>query len=162
MSIAPFGVAVLSHEEVALAGMRIATTMKNASADCPALWQHFMARAPEICDAPEAGPMGASYGLSYMTHPATGDFDYVAAMPLPPEKSLPAGMERFTLPAGLYARTIVPKLDQIGDAYTYLYTAWIAGQSDYALNMTAPCFERYDERFLQSGEFEIYVPVVKK
>ena len=162
MSTAPFDVAVLPHEEVVLAGMRIATTMKTASADCPALWQHFMARAPEIVDAPEAGPLGASYGISYMTNPTTGDFDYVAAMPLPHEKAMPAGMERLTLPAGLYARTAVPKLDRIGDAYTYKYTVWIAGQNGYALDMAAPCFERYDERFLQSGEFEIYVPVVRK
>ena len=162
MSTAPFDVAVLPHEEVTLAGIRIATGMKTASADCPALWQRFMARAPEICAAPEACPTGASYGISYMTNPATGDFDYVAAMPLPSEKSLPENMERLTLPAGLFARAVVPNLERIGDAYTHLYTAWVAGQSDYALNMAAPCFERYDERFLQSGEFEIYVPVVKK
>ena len=160
MSDTPFAVAITEHAEVPLTGMRIATTMTAAAADCPNLWERFMPRAPELC-----GPgacLGESFGVSFITDPAAGGFDYVAAIPTPVDTPLPEGMERLTLPAGTYAYILVPSLDHINKAYGYIYAEWAAGRTDYVLNMAAPCFERYDHRFLHSGEFEIHVPVLKK
>ena len=162
MAEAPFAVAVTTHDAVNLTGIRVATTMAGATTDCPALWERFMALAPELRGPAPAEHLGESFGVSYATNPVAGQFEYVAAMPTPVGAPLPEGMERLTLPAGLYAFTVVPNLDHIGRAFTYIYTEWIAGRDDYALNMAAPCFERYDHRFLHSGEFEIFVPVVKK
>ena len=163
MTNAPFDVTVTVHESVDLAGMRIATTMTSAFTDCPALWERFMARLPELCaGAHSDGGLEVSYGLSYMTDLATGAFDYVAAAPLPEDAPLPEGMESLTLPGGFYAQAEVASLDKLGDAYTYVYSTWAADKEDYLLNMDAPCFERYDSRFLESGRFDIYVPLLKK
>ena len=159
MTNAPFHVTVTVHESVDLAGMRIATTMASAFTDCPALWERFMPRLPELC---AGGGPGVTYGLSYMTDLDSGAFDYVAAALLPEDAPLPEGMESLTLPGGFYAQVEVTGLEKLGEAYTYVYSTWAADTEDYLLNMDAPCFERYDSRFLESGLFDIYVPVLKK
>ena len=165
MAVSSFSVSIVPHAECVLAGLRVATNLQSAAVDCPEVWEKFMPRAVEITGLqPKDAFMGVSYGVSYMTSSdsASEAFDYVAAMPLAADKSVPAGMERFVLPKGLYARVLVEKLENLGAAYMYLYSAWPAEQAEYAVNMAASCFERYDERYPQSGVFEVYVPVLKK
>ena len=89
-------------------------------------------------------------------------FEYCAAMPAGEGLALPEGMSQIELPAGLYAGCVVSSLAQLGEAYTYLYKVWPKTVTEYGVNMQAPSFEYYDERYVESGAFEIYVPILKK
>ncbi len=166
MSNAPFTVTVAPHAEVHLIGLRIATDMQKCAKDCPAVWQRFMplaenllCRTADPVEPQQETCLGESFGLSFLTDPASGAFDYAAAVPAKPNMETHSGLEFFTLPAGLYAFTQLSGLAQIGDAYHYLYSVWLPGQNNHAPNPAAPCFEHYDRRFLQTGELEIAIPV---
>ena len=71
-------------------------------------------------------------------------------------------MRQIELLAGFYASCVVPSLSQLGEAFTFLYEAWPKTVTEYGPNMQAPCFEYYDERYMESGAFEIYIPILKK
>ena len=153
-----FEVTVVEFPAKQLVGMKVSTTMQNAQADCPAIWQIFGLRMTEI---PAKGGHGAdSYGLSIMT--SENAFDYWAAMELNPKAAIPDGMGTIDIPGGLFAKCTVANLSRLGEAFTFVYGTWISGQSEYALNMAAPCFEVYSQNWQMGDTIDIYVPVVKK
>ena len=108
-----FAISVHEHPYLSLAGMAVRTDMHTAPVDCPRIWETFMARASEVTGKNLAGFQGASYGVSLMIDGQSGVFDYVASMPMPVEQSVPQGMRRIEIPAGLYAVCRVPYLEQM-------------------------------------------------
>jgi predicted transcriptional regulator YdeE len=158
-----YQVTISEWQTKTLYGVSVRTNMAKASTDCPELWQkHFGPRMPEISGKPIQEFQGDSYGLSVTVDWRQESFDYWAAMEPANGLALPEGMATVTIPAGLYAGCHVSSLAEIGSAYTFLYMKWPTKQSEYTLNMQAPCFERYGQTYMQDGSFELFVPVIKK
>ena len=141
-----------------LAGVSVRTNMKNAQVDCPAIWQNF---------GPQLGLMTSrlggheSYGVSVMVS-EDGTFDYWAAVEVVNEAELPENVKTFELPGGLYACASVPNLQQLSQAFTYLYMEWPSQQAEYAVKMPAPCVEIYGENWQPNDPIGVWVPVFKK
>lgn len=149
-----FEVTVVEFPAKTLVGTKVRTTMQKAQSDCPALWQSF---GPRICELfPECKGV---YGVSVMLNET--DFDYWAAVETASDATLLPEMETVKLPSGLYARCAVANVEQLGAAYMFLYGPWIQGQTEYALNMEAPCFELYPSDWQENDAFEVYAPVKK-
>ena len=146
---------VVEYPAKRLVGMKVLTSMKKASADCPACWQafcrHFDKCVPDGCKG--------SYGLSFMIN--AEDFYYWAAVDADLAKDVPEGLERVDIPAGLYAACVSPNLEKVGEAYSFLYQTWLSGQSEYALNEQAPCFELYPPNWQLTDSFEVFMPIRK-
>jgi predicted transcriptional regulator YdeE len=142
-----------------LVGMVVRTNMLlNASTDCPAVWQAF---GPRIVSFPNSANITEAYGVSVMIG-NDGTFDYWAAVEMPVGTELPEGMATFDLPAGLYACTFSPNLEQMEATYHEIYLRWPQQQSDYAVIMQAPCVEVYRNGWQPADPLELWVPVVKK
>ncbi|MDL2209974.1 GyrI-like domain-containing protein [Desulfovibrio sp. OttesenSCG-928-O18] len=151
-----FSITVVSRPALSLVGMCVRTTMIDAPVDCSRLWHEtFAPRMGEFstCCADE------SYGISRVVDEATGAFDYWAAVPVPEDFPVPAGMAPATLPAGLYAHTHVPSLDMLHQAYTAIFKTWLPSQKAYTVNIEAPSYERYPAEYLKTGTFELFFPV---
>ena len=144
-----FEVTVVDFTAKELVGIKVRTTMARAKEDCPALWQNF---CPKITDI-----LGKkSYGISVMLNEQ--DFDYWAAAEAP-EGACPAGLESVGIPAGYYARCVVPNLESIGAGYMFMYQTWLAAQGDWKLNEQAPCFELYPADWNPVMPVELFMPV---
>jgi AraC family transcriptional regulator len=153
-----YDVTVIQYPAKRLIGLKVQTTMSKASADCPALWDVF---GPQMGGLQAAGNTQAgSFGVCVMLN--AEDFDYWAAVEANVSTAVPPGMGGIDLQAGLYARALVPNLEQLGDAYTYLYTEWNKEQAAYACDETLPCFEWYPPDWRPAGAFEIFAAVRKR
>lgn len=151
-----FEITVVELPAKHLIGMSVRTDMRKAQTDCPAVWQTF---GPRIAGIPGRDGAGqGAYGVSFMLN--ENDFDYRAAVEAAPGTTVPDGMAAFEIPSGRYARCGVASFEQLGEAYMYVYGQWAPGQSEYALNMQAPCFELYPPNWSPGDAFEVYVPVV--
>ena len=158
-----FQVSIKERSAHTLYGASVRTNMAKASTDCPHIWESvFVPRMPEISQKPLKEFQGESYGISIVVDMQSGIFDYWAAMEPAPGTPLPQGLSEIEIPAGLYASCRVDSLEQLGDAYNYLYTEWVPKQPNLLLNMQAPCFELYGQEYMQNGALEVYVPVLKK
>ncbi len=153
-----FEIAVVEFPATHLIGMKVRTTMQKAQADCPAIWQTF---GPRIVEIPGGDCIGkGAYGVSVMLN--ENDFDYWVAVEAASNAAVPKDMATFEIPDGLYAKCSVASLEKLGEAYMYVYSQWVSGQSEYGLNMQAPCFELYPPNWRLEDAFEIYVPVMKQ
>jgi predicted transcriptional regulator YdeE len=153
-----FAIKIVERPAVKAAGLKVHTSLDKASVDCPKLWgENF---APNYMETFPCDGSGNSYGVSVMT--SETEFDYWAVMPLGNGAKVPAGLEEITIPGGAYAECPVKSLQEMGEAYTYIYTAWSAAQKDYAVNFQAPCLELYTTDYLKNGSLTVYAPVVKK
>ena len=141
-----------------LTGMVVRTNMQRASIDCPAIWQTF---GPRLVSLPNSANISEAYGVSVMIG-ADGTFDYWAAAETPAGAPVPEDMKTVELPAGLYACTFAPNLEQVEAAYRTIYTEWSSQQSEYAVDMQAPCVEVYRNDWKPSDPLELWVPVMKK
>lgn len=158
-----FQVAIAERPELLLYGLKVRTNMTKAAEDCPRLWEKdFVPKMHELSGTPMNQYPGDSYGLSFVVDLRTGTFDYWAAMPLGAGISEPKEFSKVTLPGGLYAGCRVKNLQELGDAYSYLYGRWIGSTPDYQLKMDAPSVEVYDTEFMVNGSLELYVPVMHK
>jgi len=144
-----------------LAGMVVRTNMQKASTDCPAIWQAF---GPRMASFPNSANITEAYGVSVMIS-EDGTFDYWAAAEIPADTELSEELEdmsTFELPGGLYACAFAPNLEQVAAAYGTMYMEWPQQQSEYAVNMQAPCVEVYRGDWQPTDPLELWVPVIKK
>jgi len=141
-----------------LTGMVVRTNMQKASTDCPAVWQAF---GPRLADFPNSANISEAYGVSIMIG-TDGTFDYWAAAETPADAPVPDDMKTVELPAGLYACTFAPNLEQMEATYREIYMEWPNQQSEYAIDMQAPCVEVYRNGWQPTDPLELLVPVVKK
>jgi AraC family transcriptional regulator len=150
-----FEVAIVEYPAKRVAGLKIETNMQNAMQDCPKAWEAFMPRMTEVDkEAKEA------FGVSVIID--ENEFGYWAALEIGQNQAIPDGMSAVEISAGTYACCTVPSMEKLGDAYMYLFDAWIKGQGQggYTYNMKANTFERYCD-WDPSKPFEIYMPVMK-
>ena len=144
-----FEVSVVNFAAKQLVGNKVRTSMAKAKEDCSALWHSF-------CPAMQKLAEGKGYGISVMINEQ--DFDYWAAAEAP-EGKCAAGLEPVGLPAGDYARCVVPNLESIGEGYMFMYQTWLAAQGEWKLNEQAPCFELYPADWTPAMPFELFMPV---
>jgi predicted transcriptional regulator YdeE len=141
-----------------LVGMYIRTSMQKAGTDCPALWQAF---GPRIANFPNSGSIKETYGLGQMIGD-DGTFDYWAVAEFPADAPIPTEMKAVELPAGLYACTFAPNLEQMESVFQEMFTDWQQQQSEYIFNMQVPVVEVYKEGWQLSDPFELWFPIIKK
>jgi AraC family transcriptional regulator len=152
-----FEVSVVEFPAKHLIGTKVRASMQSSSTDCPALWQAFAPRIAEISTGNESG--NVAFGVSVMVN--DNDFDYWAAVEALSSVAVPAGMQTTEISAGLYAKCSVANMEKLGEAFMYVYTQWTHEQSEYRLNMNAPCFELYPPGWQPDNAVEIYSPVLK-
>ena len=141
-----------------LTGMVIRTDMQTARSECPALWEMF---AQRIASFPSSENISEAYGVSVKVS-EDGTFDYWAAVETLADVAVPENMKTIELPAGLYASTFAPNLEGFEAVYQEMYTEWSQQQSEYSVNMQAPCVEVYRQHWQPSDPLEILVHVLKK
>ena len=150
-----YDVTVVEYPATRLIGLKVQTTMKKAQVDCAAIWPAFGPRMPELLK----GDCRNAYGVSVML--SAEDFEYWAAVEVDKSAAVPEGMGSLDIPAGLYAKTTVPNLEKLMEAFMFLYEGWPKNQKDYTFSETAPCFELYPPTWWGDGVFEVYMPVRK-
>jgi len=136
-------------------GMLIHTMGK--SPEIPQLWDQFV---PRIGETRHGAESGASYGLMDHFDRAAGTMDYMAGNPVERVGELPAGMNRWDVPANTYAvfETTLPKISETFDT---IFSTWLP-TSNYQ-QTAGPYFERYGEDFSPDDpRVSIYIPVAKK
>ena len=154
-----FSVAIVTRPTIKTAGLAVRTTMQLAAVDCPHLWEKEF--GPRMMDFPVNPELpGQSYGVSVMVDEVT--FDYWAVMPIAPGATVPEDMDVLTLAGGLYAECHINSLEQLKDAYAYIYMDWPTTQARYALDMTGASYELYTADWLTSGKLTVYCPLLEK
>ncbi len=120
-----------------------------------ALWQRFDPSA-----LPATGCV--SYGACDHFDPATGAFDYLAAMEVAADAAIPEGFTAWEIPANEYAVFPV-HMDSIQADFNTFHGEWLP-TSEYEMG-AGPSFELYDEQFDPADPhalFYTYMPVVRK
>jgi predicted transcriptional regulator YdeE len=137
------------------AGLKVATTMANAEKDATALWGKFIEIAMTKFPKSEKHA-GETYGASVMTD--MENFSYWTLAPLEEDQPNPEGTERFTIPAGKYAKFSVPSIQKIGQCYGYIMEKWFP-ENQHRADFTRHTIELYDKEFESNSNFYVLFPV---
>jgi len=140
----------------------------NKNWEIPKLWEEFLSLTGKI---PNALPGRVAYGVCFYSgnFSKTGQFYYLAALPVAKLENIPMEMVGKTLPASDYAvfthsGALVGESKTIKDTYGYAYGTWLP-QSGYE-NPFGFDFEFYGERFHgnqdPTSEIEVWIPIRKK
>ena len=147
--------------EKKLAGKRL--TMSFSDNQTARLWQSFMPRRKEILNNVSADLISMKiYPHSFdFTFADTGaEFDKWAAVEVSDFKNVPAGMETYILPGGIYAVFLYKGSSTDTSIFQYIFGTWLPG-SIYAVD-NRPHFEVLGEKYKNndpSSEEEIWIPV---
>ena len=128
---------------------------KNAN-EIPQLWEAFVPRIGEVVHRDGSHH---SYGLMGNYDPATGEFDYMAGLPVTETTDIPAGMTHWAVPQQTYA-VFSCTLQTISQTFDAIYKEWI--HTAPVTRTSGPEFELYDENFNPNeGRFDvsIWIPV---
>lgn len=125
------------------------------------LWRSFMTERMKIENrlADDLISMRVYNGLPQLRNPEQ-KFDKWAAAEVTDFSDVPEGMERFTLPAGLYAIFDYKGLNTDNSIFIYIFTEWLPN-SNYVLD-DRPHFEVLGAKYKNNdpdSEEEIYIPV---
>lgn len=124
----------------------------NTNGEIPAMWQVFNARFSEL-----KPKNNTCYGLCYMD-PLDQSFAYMACAAVDTIEDIPDGMETMVIPEGKYAVfTFSDHISQIKPFWDQIYQTYLPENQLIPLNQMS--FELYDERFMQNGSCDIYIPV---
>ncbi|GAA4357976.1 hypothetical protein GCM10023185_23100 [Hymenobacter saemangeumensis] len=145
-----------------LIGLKL--TMSLANNQTSVLWQRFMPLLPQVPYA--AGPELYSlqvYPLDYFAAFNPGrEFEKWAAVAVFELGTVPAGLESFQLPAGLYAVFSYKGSSADTSIYQYIFSSWLPA-SAYVLD-DRPQFELLGEKYRNNdtaSEEGIYIPIKK-
>lgn len=143
----------------------VAYVGKNEGGEIRQLWQDHVHRLCELADLGRGffGFCRCIPGLS------DGTFSYIAAMQPRAGVALDQGMERVSVPQGVYAVFGVEDLADTKDAWARASQA-IAGLehwkpycgADGCECATHPCFEYYPPGYMGQGRFELLFPLQRK
>ncbi|KAK6025068.1 transcriptional regulator, effector binding domain protein [Ostertagia ostertagi] len=141
---------------VIVVGLQIRAT--PMSPDIPALWPRFIDRVAEIGHPLEER---VTYGVMQAVADGGDRFDYLAGIAVTTADTLPDGMARVVLPAGLYAVFSYP-LSGLAAGFGEIYERLLPGSG--WVQRPGPYFERYGPDFCPDDPaslVEIYLPVSK-
>jgi AraC family transcriptional regulator len=127
----------------------------NSKGEIPQLWQILNSRYKEI---PNKSSSMLCYGICDDEMDSDGKFHYSACVEVDSFQDLPEGMETKIVPEGKYlVYTYMGELKDLGEFYNNIFAKWVPS-SGYEMDFR-PQLELYDDRFMNNGEFDIYVPI---
>lgn len=129
------------------------------------LWQSFMPVRNRITNHLSTDLISLSvYPTGYFSDfNPTNEFEKWAAVEVYDFKNIPEEMERFTIPAGLYAIFHNKGLNTDTNIFQYIFRTWLPN-SEYILD-NRPHFEVLGEKYKNNdpdSEEEIWIPVLKR
>ena len=150
-------------ESKKLIGMQ--KSMSFANNTTPALWEGFMPRKKEIQNVVGSDLYSIqSYGADFFKNfDPLKTFNKWAAVEVSDFDSVPAGMEGFILPQGLYAVFYYKGLNTDPSIFQYILGTWLPA-SGYQLD-SRPHFEVLGPKYKNNdpeSEEEIWIPIQKK
>ncbi|MGE5627997.1 MAG: GyrI-like domain-containing protein [Solirubrobacterales bacterium] len=127
----------------------------NSNGEIPKLWDVFNKQWEGIKG--KSASMQC-FGICEDMPDKEGRFHYTACAEVDNFIDVPEGMETKVVPSGKYVvYTYKGAIKDLGEFYNSIYSKWLH-ESGYELDFR-PQFELYDERFMNNGEFDVYVPV---
>lgn len=127
----------------------------NSNGEIPKLWEVFNSRYKEIKNV--SNPM-LCYGICPDGPDSEGRFHYTACAGVNSFEDVPEGMETSVVPGGKYiVYTFAGELKDLDGFYNSVFSKWLPA-SGYQIDFR-PQLEVYDERFMDNGEFDVYIPV---
>lgn len=127
----------------------------NNKGEIPKLWEVFNTRYGEIKNKDNPS---VCYGVCYDAPDAEGRFDYMACTSVENFGDIPEGMETKIIPDGKYlVFTFGGSLSELGDFYGNIFSKWLP-TSGCEMDCR-PQLELYDGRYMDNGEFDVYIPV---
>ncbi|MDF2504861.1 GyrI-like domain-containing protein [Clostridium sp.] len=127
----------------------------NSNGEIPKLWQVFNSRYKDI---KQKSKSMICHGICDDEMDSEGRFHYTACAEVDSFQDVPEGMETKIVPAGKYlVYTYVGDMKNIGNFYNDIFTKYLP-DSEYEIDSRLQ-LELYDGRFMDNGEFDIYIPV---
>lgn len=132
---------------------------KNERDEIKEMWQRFIPRISEIKHRSSA--MGeVFFGLCRDPEPEqlaeSGEFEYIASLPVTTLEDIPEGMVGWEVPAQTYAVVEAACTDRlIRQAYDFIIKQWLPSSAYEAAN--GPDFELYPEEFATNNNDTIYI-----
>jgi len=127
----------------------------NANGEIPRLWEAFNQQYKDIKNKSKSM---FCYGICDSDMDAQGRFHYTACVEVDHFEDIPENMEAKAVPEGRYlVYTYSGDIKDLGEFYGNIFSKWLPA-SEYEMDYR-PQLELYDERFMQNGEFDIYIPV---
>lgn len=146
---------IMELDGMRLIGMKFTVSVAAAMYECPKAWEKFAPRMDEIKSL-----SGFSFGACRMI--SDEELDYLVSMDAGPAAGVPANMEEWILPGGLFAVFPVESLAVIGKTWEDIYSLWLPQNGRYDARFDAVSLERYPADFMQTGKSEILIPISKK
>ena len=127
----------------------------NKNGEIPNLWEAFNKR---YIDIKQKSKSMLFYGICDGELDSECRFHYTACAEVDSFEDVPEGMETKVVQEGRYiVYTYVGAIEDLGGFYDNIFTKWIP-TSGHEIDCR-PQLELYDERFMRSGEFDIYIPI---
>lgn len=128
---------------------------KNENGEIPKLWEVFNKRYTDIKNKSKSM---LCYGICDDEPDKEGNFHYTACVEVDNFSEIPEGMDVKVVPEGKYiVYTYGGAIKDLGDFYCKIFTTLLPS-SGYEMDIR-PQLEVYDDRFMQNGEFDIYIPI---
>lgn len=129
----------------------------------PPLWHAVTARKQELGPPLDRFAYGACRCLPETERSREDELDYLAGFSVAADAKPPAGMARWTVPAGTYALFVHRgPVTRLSETINYAFASWLP-RSDYIHAEPWIELERYDDRFKIDGspdsEMEYLLPV---
>lgn len=127
----------------------------NKNGEIPNLWNTFNKRYKDI---KQKSKSMLCYGVCDDEADSQGRFPYTACAEVDIFEDIPADMVTKVVPEGNYlVYTYKGAIKDICEFYNNIFAKWLptsGHEIDYR-----PQFELYDERFMNNGEFDVYIPI---
>lgn len=144
---------VINIKEIKAVGM--VCFGNNSKGEIPQLWDVFNKNYMSI---KHKSISGLCYGICDDMPDSEGRFHYSACAEVESFEDIAEGMESKVIPEGKYLMyTYSGKLENLNEFYQSIFSKWVP-ESGYEMAYR-PQFELYDSRFMQNGEFDIYIPI---
>jgi AraC family transcriptional regulator len=133
---------------------------RNEHGEIPALWDNdFLPRLNELAGIRTSGE---AFGICRMPqNAAPGEFEYLAAVAVPPDADLPAGMVSWEIPAATYVVVRAHDVPEIAPVQEYIYREWLPASAAWE-GVDGPMFELYPPDFGKTMDIDVYWPVRPK
>jgi AraC family transcriptional regulator len=127
----------------------------NENGEIPKLWEAFNKGYRNIKNKNKSM---FCYGVCDDEMDSEGRFHYTACTEVDSFEDVPEGMETKVIPGGKYVvYTYGGAIKDLGRFYNEIFTNYLMA-SGYEIDCR-PQLELYDDRFMNNGQFDIYIPV---